>query len=112
MKLLGSFLPLTLFIVTVLAKSQRFDNYKVYEINVQNEDHVNVLRSLEEDAWDRYDFWNSPIIGRTTDIMVSPEKAKVFESMIKSLNMDLTVKISNLQEFAEKRMLLYNHQLD
>ncbi len=102
MKLLQLILSVTLLCTAVLSESKRFDNYKVYEVKVLNEDHVNILRSLERNVLDEYDFWNSPIIGRNTDIMVPPEKSEDFEKMIKDLNMDIGVKISNLQELVQK----------
>lgn len=101
MKLLQTILFVSL-VVAVSAKLQRFDNYKVYEIKVLNEDHVNILRSLERDTNDDYDFWNSPIIGRSADIMVKPEKSDEFERMIKNYDLDIDVKIPNLQEFVER----------
>lgn len=97
MNLFQLLLAITLF-TTVLSEPRRFDNYKVYKINVQSEDHLKILRTLEQDTTDEYDFWNSPIIGRNTDIMVPPEKTEDFEKMIKNFNMDFGVKVSNLQE--------------
>lgn len=97
MKLLQLILSVTLF-TAVLTESKRFDNYKVYEIKVLNKEHVNILRSLERNTSDGYEFWNSPIIGRQTDILVPPEKTKDFEQMIKDFNMDIGLKVSNLQE--------------
>lgn len=104
MKLLQSILFFAL-VAVLSAKPQRFDNYKVFEIKVLNEDHVNILRSLERDATDDYDFWNSPIIGRSADIMVKPEKSDEFERMIKNYDMDIDVKISNLQELVQREFI-------
>lgn len=98
MKGLQLILSVTLFTV-VLTEPRRFDNYKVYEVNVLNKDHVNILRTLERNTTDDYDFWNSPIVGRNTDIMVPAEKAADFERMIKNFNMEIGVKVSNLQEY-------------
>lgn len=88
---------LTIFTV-VLAEPIRFDNYKVYGVKVLDNDQLNKLRRLEQDTSDEYNFWNSPIINRTTDIMVTPERTEDFEKMMKSLNIDFGVKVSNLQE--------------
>lgn len=101
MKLLQSILFVAIAAV-VSTEPQRFDNYKVYQIKVLNEDHVNILRTLERNVTDDYDFWNSPIVGRNTDIMVTPEKTDDFERMIKSFNMDIDVKIPNLQELVQR----------
>ncbi|XP_037037661.1 zinc carboxypeptidase-like [Bradysia coprophila] len=101
MKLLASILFVVLAAV-VSAKQQRFDNYKVYEVKVSNEDHVNILRSLERDTADDYDFWNSPIIGRSADIMVAPEKTGDFEKMIQNFGLDIDVKIPNLQDLIDQ----------
>lgn len=97
MNLLQLILSVTLF-TAVVTQTKRFDNYKVYEVKVLNKDHVNVLRSLERNTTDDYDFWNSPIIGRNVDIMVPPEKTKEFEKLIRNYDMDIGVKVSNLQE--------------
>ncbi|KAJ6632757.1 Zinc carboxypeptidase A 1, partial [Pseudolycoriella hygida] len=101
MTLLKLILSLTLFTV-VVTEPQRFDNYKVYEIKVENKDHVNILRSLEGNASDEYDFWNSPIVGRNADIMVSPEKTDAFEKMMKNFNMTVGVKVLNLQDLIDR----------
>jgi len=85
----------------VLTEPKRFDNYKVYQIKVGSKDHLNILRELEQDTSDEYDFWNSPIMGRTTDIMVPPGKTVDFEKMMKNFNMDLGVKVSNLQDLID-----------
>lgn len=97
MTLLQIILSVTFF-TTVLTEPKRFDNFKVYEIKVSDKDHVDILRSLERDTTDGYEFWNSPIVGRSTDIMVPPEKTEEFEKMIKNFNLDIGVKVSNLQE--------------
>lgn len=97
MKGLQLIFAVTLF-TAVVTETQRFENYKVYEVKVLNKEHVNILRSLERNTTDEYDFWNSPIIGRNTDIMVPGEKAEDFEMMMKNFNMDIGVKVSNLQE--------------
>lgn len=97
MDLLQLFLAIT-SLTAVITVPQRFDNYKVYGIKVLNKDHLNILRTLEQNSYE-YDFWNSPIVGRTTDIMVSPEKIEDFEKMMKNLNLEMDVKVSNLQEF-------------
>lgn len=102
MNLFQFLLAITLFAAVFAAK--RFDNYKVYKINVENKDHLNILRTLEQDTSDDYEFWNSPIIGRNTDIMVPPEKTEDFEKMIKNYNMIFDVKVSNLQELVNKNL--------
>lgn len=108
MKLLQLILSVVLF-TAILAEPKRFDNYKVYEVEVLNKEQVNILRSLERNTTDGYEFWNSPIIGRRTDIMVPPEKIDDFEQMIKHFNMDLAVKVFNLQELVNEANQIFEY---
>lgn len=69
----------------------RFDNYRVYSVDIENTDHVNQLKSVENE----YDFWKIGNIGQRSDIMVAPHKIDEFETLIK--NMNSSIKVDNVQ---------------
>lgn len=74
-----------------------FDNYRVFSVNVSNEDQLKVLRNLEESL--DYDFWKSPSkIGNPATVMVPPRKANAFAKTLELFQLDATIMIDNVQK--------------
>uniref|UniRef100_A0A1L8DQZ2 Zinc carboxypeptidase A 1 n=1 Tax=Nyssomyia neivai TaxID=330878 RepID=A0A1L8DQZ2_9DIPT len=94
---------LLVFIVIVeFSRSERarFDNFKVFTVEVDNDAQLQILRELEKVS--NYDFWKEPTkVGRSADIMVPPHKTSEFEEVMKSLNFRTDLKISNVQELID-----------
>lgn len=88
-------LSLSLLITGVSLTKQRFDNYKVYSVKVQNDDQLKILENLERQD---YDFWESPILGDVADIMVTPDQEQYFESLMGIHKFESSIKIANLQQ--------------
>lgn len=82
-----------LFIGQSLAQTQtvRYDNYRVYSVQVENDDQFRQLQSLEG----QYDFWRSGTVGQHSDIMVAPKDVVEFEKFIE--NMNSSIKVDNVQ---------------
>lgn len=80
-----------------LAQAVRFDNYRVYSVQVENEDHVRKLQSIEN----VYDFWKTGTIGQHSDIMVSPRDVAEFEKFVE--NMNSSIKVDNVQRYNNTR---------
>lgn len=80
------------------AEKIRYDNYKVFSISSANEEQVRVLSTLEQDEFSEYQFWTSPGSKKPIDIQVPPHKLDEFEVLSKKLNLNVQVKIENLQE--------------
>lgn len=80
-----------LFLEQSLAVTIRYDNYRVYSVQVENSDHLNQLEELGH----RYDFWKSGNVGQHSDIMVAPHEIDEFEKLIDNLNS--SIKVDNVQ---------------
>uniref|UniRef100_A0A1B0CK33 Zinc carboxypeptidase A 1 n=1 Tax=Lutzomyia longipalpis TaxID=7200 RepID=A0A1B0CK33_LUTLO len=87
-----------LLIGCAVGVKDRFDNYKVYTVNVDNEAQLKVLFDLEKVAFSSYDFWKRPTkVGLPVDIMVPPHKASEFDEIMRSLSFTSTLKIPDVQ---------------
>uniref|UniRef100_A0A1B0DHR3 Zinc carboxypeptidase A 1 n=1 Tax=Phlebotomus papatasi TaxID=29031 RepID=A0A1B0DHR3_PHLPP len=81
------------------AEKVRFDNYKVYKVQIDNEEQLHVMHEIEKAAFSSYDFWRSPsYVGNPVEIMVAPHKLSEFEEIMESLKYDYILKITNVQE--------------
>jgi hypothetical protein len=43
-------LAIILFVVAVSAEKARFDNYRVYQVKIENEDQYQIMKYLEENS--------------------------------------------------------------
>uniref|UniRef100_A0A1I8Q537 Zinc carboxypeptidase A 1 n=1 Tax=Stomoxys calcitrans TaxID=35570 RepID=A0A1I8Q537_STOCA len=78
----------------------RYDNYKVYEMSIENIDQYNQLQSLGDEL--SLDFWNDVHqFGELSDVMVKPEEQAIFEERLKQYNITFKVKIENVQSLIE-----------
>lgn len=88
-----------IFLAFSNAEKARFDNYKVFSVEVSNEEQLKVLREMEEAPFSSYDFWKAPgKVGHSVDVMVPPHKSSEFEELMSSLKFETKLKISNVQE--------------
>ncbi|CRL07711.1 CLUMA_CG020665, isoform A [Clunio marinus] len=79
----------------------RFDNYRVYSIEIENEIQSQVLQELEATS-DSYLFWDSTQkIHQKVDVVVPPHKFADFHEIIKKFSFKLELKIDNLQRFID-----------
>lgn len=78
----------------------RFDNNRVYSLNVTNEEQLLELQRLENvEGW--Y-FWRSAYrIGDNAEVMVPPEQLSAFEQYIEHLQIDVTLKVENVQRLVQ-----------
>lgn len=83
--------------VVINAGKLRFDHHKVYKLNVQNEDQMNVLRQLEETPNGDYKFWNSPRAGQFVEVVVPPQKLYEFHGIMNNFNINNEIQIDDLQ---------------
>lgn len=99
MKLLAALVFIVILAEIAVCVKNRYDNYKVYEVKVDNEEQLKVLDKLERLAFSSYDFWKRPSsVGMPVNIMVPPHKAAEFDEIMQSLNFRTSLKISNVQE--------------
>uniref|UniRef100_A0A1B0CK34 Zinc carboxypeptidase A 1 n=1 Tax=Lutzomyia longipalpis TaxID=7200 RepID=A0A1B0CK34_LUTLO len=79
-------------------EKDRFDNYKVFTIEVDTEQQLSVLQEIEKVAFSSYDFWKRPTrVGQAVDLMVPPHKMSEFEEIMADLSFRKTLKISDVQ---------------
>lgn len=82
----------------VSAEKMRFDNHKVFNLNVENLEQMNFLRKLEETSPEgSYVFGDSPVVGRSVEIVVPPQKLYEFNDFTNHLSIDHELKVENLQ---------------
>lgn len=97
MKLLSG-LTLAFVVAVISAEKMRFDNHKVFKLNIDNEEQMNVFRQLEETPSGDYSFLDSPRVGHFVDVVVPPQKLYEFEGIMNNFNVIHELKIENLQK--------------
>lgn len=93
---------LVIFATFVASEKARFDSYKVFTVDVENNAQLRSLHMLEQES-NGLDFWQTPIIGRSADIMVSPHKFADFEDIVETLQLKSTLKIDNVQRYVVEK---------
>jgi len=84
----------------VCSKQLTFHNFKVFSVKVETEEQLKVLGDLETDEFG-YSYWKEPIFGRTADLVVPPNKLSDFNALVGTLNLNSTLKISNIQDLID-----------
>lgn len=76
----------------------RFDNYRVYSLNVTNENQLKELHELENSS-DGTTFLVSPSsVGQNAELLVPPHKFADIAELFKAHDIENHLKIRNLQE--------------
>lgn len=83
--------------VSCLAAKSRYDNYKLYSMQLKTEDQAKAVVSLEENT-DSYDFWSATSLVRDTDVMVPPHKIGEFEDFLERYNIQYEIKVEDVQK--------------
>lgn len=78
---------------STLSENVRFDRFRVFRVDVENERQLNALRLIEGD----FDFWKEAILGRTADVMVKPEQMAQFQQLIDVLQIKSDMRIDDVQ---------------
>ncbi|KXJ75388.1 hypothetical protein RP20_CCG011859 [Aedes albopictus] len=94
-----------LVLVAVLAlvsgERVRFDNYRVYDVAIENVDQLQVMQYLEQYP-DGYTFWESPVqTGMKVSVMVPPHKVEDFQDLCLRMEMEVSLKIENVQRLID-----------
>lgn len=97
MRLLLAYSVLCVILHLSNGKLARFDNYKVYSVEVNTPEHLEQLNQLEHDG--EYHIWNSIKLGSKADIMVPPHKQPDFSEFIDKFNLNSIMKINNVQKY-------------
>ncbi|XP_026333303.1 zinc carboxypeptidase-like [Hyposmocoma kahamanoa] len=90
------------FVIALNAKT--YDGYKVYSVVPKYEAQVQILNDLRKSDYS-FDFWTDLFeIGSDVRIMVAPEKEMGFLKYSKSVGLDATLRIENVQDLIDAQM--------
>lgn len=85
-------------VAAVSAEKMRFDHHKVFNLKVDSEEQMTILRQLEETAAEgEYVFGDSPVVGRDVDVVVPPHRLYEFNGIMKKFNIIHELEVENLQ---------------
>lgn len=87
-----------LWAVASAIEKARFDNYRVYSLNVDTVEQLIELKKLDGNS-DGFEFWKLADVGKEADLMVPPHKFADFEELVQSLKITYYLKIRNVQEY-------------
>lgn len=87
----------TLFgILAIVNAMKSYENYKVYKVVPISEQQVQQLVDLHKDG---YDFWTEVFdVGSDVRILVSPAKDQEFSQYTRTVGLNATVAIANVQK--------------
>ena len=93
----GALSILPLFVFAAAASSRvSYEDYKVLKTQPLNEAHAEILRDLRNE--DVFDFWQDPNVGRSADILASPELLPMLEQFLQENKIQFSVMIENLED--------------
>lgn len=84
--------------VAASADKMRFDHHKIFNLKVESEEQMNILRQLEETAAEgEYVFGDSPVVGRDVDVVVPPHRLYEFKGIMNHFDIVHKLEVENLQ---------------
>lgn len=98
------FLALSLLTTLADSKKERFDDYRLYGIDIDTSDQLHLFHDLQESS-DGFLLWNYPVIGDTVDVMVAPHKLSEFNRMTELYDLRYRLKIKNVQRFTSETLV-------
>ncbi|KAL7034864.1 hypothetical protein ACKWTF_008147 [Chironomus riparius] len=99
LKIISVFL-ITLFLCG-FAEKARFDHYRVYEVSINNDEQLSLMREIESYS-DSYQFIEKPgTINSNTRLIVPPHKFAEFEEIVVRYEIKSRLLINNFQEIID-----------
>lgn len=93
-----TFLFFISFTSIALGEAFRYDNYTLYKILPENDEHVKVLQNVHSSDL-RFDFWIEPAPSMDFGmILSSPQDKGDLENILKKHEIKYEIKMSNIQE--------------
>lgn len=87
-----------LFITTVTSEKFRFDNYSLFKVKPENEQHIKILQELQNSD-ESLDFWTDPVpTAEFVSVMASPFKKSAFENTLNFYGIKFEISMNNIQE--------------
>lgn len=91
-------LVLSLLSGSILSDKVRYDNYTLYKVQPEREEHVAFLKDLFE-ADDGLDFWKPPsVVGEYVSVVAPPEMRAEFELALNKRSISSELMLENIQE--------------
>lgn len=85
-------------LVVVLGNIARFDNYRVYSVNIENDEQLKVLTDLEIYP-NGILFFESPTgVGQIADLIVAPHKFADISDLFDAYKIKNRIKLKNVQK--------------
>ena len=91
-----------LAISSVLSERVSYDGYKVLRTQYLNMTTSKALQSLQLE--DDFDFWQDPVIGRSADIMASPQMLPELQQLLSKHGIHYTVMIEDVEALTQSQM--------
>ncbi|XP_059617060.1 zinc carboxypeptidase-like [Phlebotomus argentipes] len=93
---------LSILLALAAADRARFDNYRVYSVSIENQEHLRTLKSVNK-GLNGYDFLTEPrIVGSVADIIVAPHLQEDFESLTKDNGLKVELVTADLQKMIDR----------
>lgn len=82
------------------SEKARFDNYRVYSVNIENDEQLEILQELENHQ-DSLSFLKAPIsTQRNAEIIVPPQKLADVMKFFEANQLNSSIKYENLQTYS------------
>merc|ERR1712156_872028 len=103
---------LALLAIVAIASSERvtYDGYKVLRTQHLNMTTSKALQSLQLE--DVFDSWQDPVIGRSADIMASPEMLSELQQILSKNGIHYTVMVEDVEELESQNIKNYVEALN
>ena len=100
MKTLFSFLVL-LASCSVFAEKIRYDNYKVFTVNIEEESQLQVLQDFQNEQG--VIFWEAPqYVSTKVNVAIPPQQLDSFQEIMSGANIKSKLLIENMQDVIDK----------
>lgn len=91
-------LLISILAVLVFGDPEKYDNYALYKVHAENDDHVKFLHHLEGDKH-YLRFWKNPSqVDDYASVMVPPENLEEFEHILRKRSIRSELVLENIQE--------------
>lgn len=95
----GVVVVILLATTVVWSRQLTFHNFKVFNVQVENEEQLKALKALESvgHEYDGFTYWKEPIIGSNADLVVPPNMINEFNALASKLKLNYSLKIADIQ---------------
>ncbi|XP_053687411.1 zinc carboxypeptidase-like [Sabethes cyaneus] len=82
----------------IAAEKARFDNYRLYQVRIDNLEQLEVLQAIEQ-LGEGYNFWAEPVqLNSKVDLVVPPHKFAEFSELVDRHGLGAEMTVENLQK--------------